>query len=375
MATSAPPPPIIQSAQGGNVTLGGAQLIMLGSNNYLGLADHPKLKADVTAAVERYGIGTCINPCFVKTPIHDALEAELADFLGVEQVLLYTSCSAANAGVLAGLAGAGDQIFSDDMNHASIIDGCRLSRADALVYAYRSPESLAQKLASAPTAQKRFVIIDGVFSMEGDLAPLEALARVADDAGATLIVDDSHATGVLGPKGKGSIAELGLDPARFVMTGTFSNALGGPPGGFVAASGAVIEELRAKSRSFIFTTGMSVPDAAASLAALRLLRDTDEPFETLWRNTHWFRKRLREAAVQFEDARSPITALPVGDKARAMAIHKTLRDRGVYIPVMAHPIVARGDARLRAQPSAALSEAEVERACEAISGAFADHRA
>ncbi|EZP49982.1 aminotransferase class I/II-fold pyridoxal phosphate-dependent enzyme [Sphingomonas sp. RIT328] len=360
----------IASPVHGTATINGAATIMLGSNNYLGLAGDPAVAEAAIEALRRYGVGTGINPCFARTPVQLALETELADHLGVEDALLFASCSAANAGVLTTLAGPGELILSDRMNHASIIDGCRLSRASTLVYDYSSPASLAAAIETRGDRRAALIITDGVFSMEGDVAPLSQLAALAEAAGAVLVVDDSHGTGVVGPNGRGSAAACGVDPARILFTGTFSKALGGAPGGFAAGSRKLVEWLRLGARPFIFTTGMGAADAAAALAALRALRSGDGPFDRLHSNARLFRSRLRDGGMALADSPSPITPLPVGDEGRARRIHSRLLEEGVFVPVMAHPIVARGDARLRAQPSAALSVAEIEYATDAILDAF-----
>lgn len=363
---------VLDAPQAGRVRMDGRELLMLGANDYLGLANHPAVVAAVKEAVSRHGVGTGINPCFARTPVHARLESELADFLGTEAVLLFASCSAANAGVLSALAGEGDAIFSDRMNHASIIDGCRLSRADAFVYDYRSPQSLQSQLLTRFYAGKAIVVTDGVFSMEGHLAPLAQLHAATQAHGALLVIDDSHATGVVGPRGAGCAALFGIDPDSVITTGTFSKALGGAPGGFAAGSREAIERLRAQARPFIFTSGMSVADAAASLEALRQLRDHPEHLDALWNNTRSFRALLRERGFEVEDAPSPITPLPVGDAARARAIHERLLELGVFVPAMTFPIVAKDDARLRAQPSAALSPRQIEAAVDAIARAFGE---
>ncbi|MES2936833.1 MAG: pyridoxal phosphate-dependent aminotransferase family protein [Pseudomonadota bacterium] len=360
----------LSSPQGARVLLNGREAVMLGANNYLGLASHPAVVEAVVEATRRYGLGSCINPCFVHTPVHAALERELAAFLGVEDALLFASCSAANAGVLSTLAGRGDLVFSDRHNHASIIDGCRLSRAEARVYPYLGVESLEASLAAHEGGGGRLVITDGVFSMEGALAPLAELLSIANTNGAMLVVDDSHGLGVVGPRGRGAMAAAGLAPSAVVTTGTFSKALGGAPGGFVAGPTEIVARLRAESRAFIFTTGMSVPDAAGALAALRQLVQHPEHVERLWENTRTFRALLRERGVPVHDAASPITPLHVGDAGRAKALHAHLLELGVYVPAMVYPVVSHGQARLRAQPSAALSMDDVAFAANAIAQAF-----
>lgn len=363
---------LLDSPQGGSVVMNGRQVLMLGSNNYLGLANHSAVVAAVVEAVARHGVGTGINPCFVRTPVHEQLAAELADHLSVEAVLLFGSCSAANAGVLSGLAGKGDAIYSDRMNHASIIDGCRLSRAETFVYAYRDTQDLQAQLHSRSSAGRALVITDGVFSMEGHLGPIRELHALSEAADALLVIDDSHATGVVGAGGAGCASLFGIDPNAVLTTGTFSKALGGAPGGFVAGSRETIARLQSQARPFIFTSGMSVADAAASLEALRQLRDHPMHLDRLHSNTELFRSLLRVHGFAVESPPSPITPLLVGETERARAIHARLLDLGVFVPAMTFPIVARDDARLRAQPSAALSPAQIRDAADAIAQAFSE---
>jgi glycine C-acetyltransferase len=277
--------------------------------------------------------------------------------------------------VLSALSGKGDAIYSDRMNHASIIDGCRLSRADAFVYAYRDTQNLEAELQSRPHGGSALIISDGVFSMEGHLAPVPKLLAIARATGALLVIDDSHATGVVGPDGAGSASYFGIATDNLLTTGTFSKALGGAPGGFVAGARDAIAGLRAQARPFIFTTGMSVADAAASLEALRQLRDHPEHLERLWSNTSSFRSLLRGHGFEIEDSPSPITPLLVGDSERARTIHARLLELGVFVPAMTFPIVDRNDARLRAQPSAALSPEQIKDAADAIAQAFSECKA
>lgn len=356
--------------QGARVTLNGRQVLMLGSNNYLGLANHPVVRAAAVDAIHLYGVGTCINPCFVRTPVHEQLEREVAMFVGTEEAILFASCSAANAGVLTTLVASGDTIYSDSSNHASIIDGCKLSRADVRVYPHCDVQALRSLMAERSAGEGALVITDGIFSMEGDLAPLDDLLAAAQDAGATLVVDDSHGLAVAGPGGRGSMAAAGRDSRHVLTTGTFSKALGGAPGGFVAGPRDVVAKLRDQSRSFIFTSGMSVPDAAAALAALRLVADSTEHVDRLWANTGAFRRLLAEAGVPMHDAASPITPLHVGNDARARVLHARLVEKGVYVPAMVFPVVPPGRARLRAQPSAALSPEDIVFAARTIQETF-----
>jgi glycine C-acetyltransferase len=357
-------PAVLSSPQGARVVVDGVPTIMLGSNDYLGLARHPDVVEGAIAALRLYGAGAAINPPFVTTPVHEELAERLARFTGTESALLYASASAANAGVLEALVGEGDTILSDRLNHASIIDGCRLSRAKTLVYASRDADSLAEAMQRA--TGRKLVISDGVFSMEGDVAPLPELLAVTERHGALLVIDECHAAGVIGPGGRGTAAHFGIDPKRIVVTGTLSKAIGGAGGGYVAGPREAIAELRARSRAFIFTSAMSPADAGASLAALSLIEREPVLVERLHANAGRFRAGLARLGLRHHRAVSPITPILIGEEERARAFAAALRRAGVYIPAMTFPIVARGDARLRAQPSAALSEADIDEALERI---------
>lgn len=351
--------PALGTPQGGRVMLDGAETIMLGSNDYLGLAGHPEVIEAAIAALRRYGAGTAINPPFATTPLHEELAERLARFTGTEAALLFGSASAANAGVLATLVGPGDAIFSDRLNHASIVDGCRLSRAETVLYASRDARSLEEAMARTK-AERHLVISDGVFSMEGDVAPLPELLAVAERASAMLVIDECHAAGVIGPRGRGTPEHFGIDPRRLVVTGTLSKAIGGAGGGYVAGPREVVAALRARSRAFIFTSAISPADAGAALAALQLIEGDRGPIDRLYRNTERFRAGLGKLGLRHHRGVSPITAILIGEEDAARSTSAALLLAGVYIPAMTYPIVARGEARLRAQPSAALSEDDID---------------
>ncbi len=346
----------------------GVDTIMLGSNNYLGLSSHPTVIARGLEALSAYGAGMAINPPFVTTPVHEQLSQELAKFMGVEAVLLFASCTAANHGLLSTLMTADDAIFSDAMNHASIIDGCRLSRARTFVYKSRDIASLEEKLASN-THPHRLIITDGVFSMEGSLAPLKEIIALAKRNNAMVAVDESHAAGVVGPHGRGTAAALGLSAEErqgLIYTGTLSKAFGGAGGGYIAGSYELVDELRKRARAFIFTTGISPAVAASAVAALAVHNSEPEHYERLWANTERFRSGLAALKFMTESGESPITPILIGDNDLAVEFARGLRAAGVFIPAMVFPIVAEGDARLRAQPSAALNDRDIDEALSAL---------
>jgi len=353
----------------------GISTIMLGSNNYLGLASHPKVVESAKTALDTYGAGVAVNPSFLTTSVHRELGDLLTEFMGVEAALLFASCSAANHGLLATLVGAGDTIFSDAMNHASIIDGCRLSRARTRVYKTCDLDSLGSELAASDSNGQRLIVTDGVFSMEGTLAPLRDIIALARRHGAIVAVDESHAAGVVGSKGAGTASALGLTPSEresLIYTGTLSKAFGGAGGGYVAGPRAVIDELARRGRAFIFTTGMSPAVAAAAKTAIEIHLREPEHHQRLWENTGRLRNGLEKIGLQVAFGDSPITPILIGDEELAVRFSEDLRADGVFIPSMTYPIVAHGDARLRAQPSAALTSQDMDDALGTLEeiGAF-----
>lgn len=365
---------VIERRSGGRILLDGVDTIMLGANDYLGLSTDERVLAATNEALRLYGSGTGIYPVFATTPLHEALAENLASYLGVEAVALFSSGGNANGGVLTTLVGAGDVIISDRLNHASIIDGCRLSRAEVETYENRSVAGLRRALEGTRRAKRRLIVTDGIFSMEGGAAPLPEIQALAREFDALLMIDEAHATGVIGPGGTGTAALFGLTNGApdLLLTGSLSKALGGASGGFVAGPRALIETLKAKSRSWIFTMGMTTANAATALTALKICRDDPGPRERLWRNVAHLREALRFYALACHDSDSAITAVKVGGEERARAMTARLTRAGVFAPAVAFPIVAQGEARLRLQVSAAHETAELDEAAAALATAFAE---
>lgn len=365
---------VIERRSGGRILLDGVDTIMLGANDYLGLSTDERVLAATNEALRLYGSGTGIYPVFATTPLHEALAENLASYLGVEAVALFSSGGNANGGVLTTLVGAGDVIISDRLNHASIIDGCRLSRAEVETYENRSVAGLRRALEGTRRAKRRLIVTDGIFSMEGGAAPLPEIQALAREFDALLMIDEAHATGVVGPGGSGTAPLCGLANGApdLLLTGSLSKALGGASGGFVAGPRALIDKLKAQSRSWIFTMGMTTANAATALTALKICRDDPGPRERLWRNVAHLREALRFYALACHDSDSAITAVKVGGEERARAMTARLTRAGVFAPAVSFPIVAQGEARLRLQVSAAHELAELDEAAAALATAFAE---
>ncbi|CAN7504037.1 aminotransferase class I/II-fold pyridoxal phosphate-dependent enzyme [Bosea sp. LjRoot90] len=374
MNAHVPPRRMIDRRCGGRILLDGVDTIMLGANDYLGLSTDERVLAATNEAMRLYGTGTGIYPVFVTTPLHEALAENLASFLGVEAVALFSSGGSANGGVLTTLVGAGDAIISDRLNHASIIDGCRLSRADVETYENRNVAGLRRALEGTRQAKRRLIVTDGIFSMEGGAAPLVEIQALAREFDALLMIDEAHATGVVGPGGKGTAPLCGLANGApdMLLTGSLSKALGGASGGFVAGPRLLIEKLKAQSRSWIFTMGMTTANAATALTALKICRDDPGPRERLWRNVAHLREALRFYALACHDSDSAITAVKIGSEERARAMTTRLIRAGVFAPAISFPIVAQGEARLRLHVSAAHETAELDEAAAALATAFAE---
>ncbi len=357
--------PLLGGAVGARAIMDGREVIVLGSNNYLGLANHPEVIARAKEALDRYGAGPALNPPLATTPIHEALCAALAKFHRTESALLFNSCTSANVAVACTLVGAGDRIFSDRLNHASIIDGCRLSAAESRVYNHGDFAHLEAQLAG-PGAGKKLVITDGIFSMEGDAVDLRPLIDTCRRHEATLVVDESHAAGVIGPGGRGTAALRGCDGEVELYTGTLSKAFGAFAGGYVAGPAARIRELHDRGRFFMFTTAVSPSAAAGALAAVEIALRDPSLAQRLAENTRRLRAGLTTLGFRLLGGVSPITPVMIGDEAKAAAFSNALLEAGVYVGSVRFPVVPRGEARLRAQPSAAHSAADIDEALAAF---------
>ena len=366
---------VIDSPQGASIRLAdGGEAICLCSNDYLGLANDPAVVAASVTGAERYGAGTASVRfiCGLFTP-HVELEQDLADFLGTERALSYVSCWNANQAVLDTLSGERTWILSDELNHASIIDGIRLARpAGKAVYAHGDVDSLREKLAEVPAGMRTIVVTDGVFSMEGDLAPLPEILQICRDAGASLIVDDSHGLGVMGGRGRGTAEHFGIDPAEVdVITGTLGKALGGAAGGFVAGGSALCELLEQRSRAQLFSNGLPQPVACSARAALGRLRDDPGLVARLRANVERFRAGLAAAGIEPLEGDSAIVPVIVGETAKAIALSAELLEAGVFVTGFGYPVVPEGTARIRAQISAALSDEQIDASVAAFARVLA----
>jgi glycine C-acetyltransferase len=347
---------------------GKGEVVMLCSNNYLGLADHPEVVAAGQEALDRYGAGTASVRFICGTfTIHRELEDRLAAFFGTEAALTYVSCWNANEGVIPALAGQGDVIFSDALNHASIIDACRQARgAERVVYKHGDAADLRSKLAAHRGARLRLIVTDGVFSMEGDLAPLPEICALADEYDAMVMIDDSHGTGVLGRTGRGTAEHFGVLDRIDVTTSTLGKALGGAAGGFVAASQTVVDYLIQRSRPQLFSNALPPTVAASALMALDVLEREPERVRRLRESAAWFRHALRDLGYRPLEGASAIVPIVVGDTALAIRLSQQLYDRGVFVVGFGYPVVPEGAARLRVQLSAAHTPEHLRRAIDAF---------
>jgi 8-amino-7-oxononanoate synthase len=354
----------LESAQGPVVRIGGETLINFSSNDYLGLASSPTLRAAAMAALERQGVGTGASRVVVgDTSAHQSLEARLAAFERAEAVLLFNTGFAANTGTIPALVGAGDAVFSDALNHASLVDGCRLSRARTVVYPHADAKALGRALAETP-ARRKLAVTDSVFSMDGDVAPLRELLAVCREHGAALMVDEAHATGVLGERGAGLCEELGLEAEVDLRVGTLSKALG-CLGGYAATSRAVADLLLNRARPFVFSTSLPAALCAAAEAALEVVQGDDALRARLWRNIHRFAKGLRALGLPAE-SRSAIFPVILGDPERALEAARRCRERGLLVKAIRPPTVPEGTSRLRFCLSAAHTEGHIDLALEVL---------
>ncbi len=359
---------VIDSAQGAWLTVGGRSVLNLCSNDYLGLAAAPELKAAAIHAIETAGVGVGGARSISGTQrLHLELEQRLASFKGVDAAMLLSSGFLANLSVVPALVSKGDVILSDDLNHASIVDGCRLSGAEIVRYAHADVDAVRAALSEHRNTGKRMIVTDGVFSMDGDLAPLDRLAELARAADAMLVIDDAHGEGVVGRGGRGIVDHFGVRDAVTAEIGTLSKAFG-VVGGYVCGSGAVLEQLRGQARPYLFSTGLSPADTAAALAGVEALIASDEPVRKLWDNTRAFRVALAALGLQ-PLGDGPIVPVVLGDEARAQAVAQRLFEAGVFVVPIGYPMVPRGRARIRVMISAAHSVADLESAARAIAAA------
>jgi glycine C-acetyltransferase len=361
---------VIATPQGARIAVaGGAAVVNFCANNYLGLADHPAVVAAAHAALDRWGYGLASVRFICGTQeIHKELEARLTSFLGTEDTILYSSCFDANGGVFETILGEEDAVVSDELNHASIIDGIRLCKAKRYRYRNRDVAELDARLAEAAAAGARFklVVTDGVFSMDGFVAPLREICDVAERHGALVMVDDSHGVGFMGAGGRGTHEHHGVVERVDILTGTLGKALGGASGGYVSGRREIIELLRQRSRPYLFSNTLPPAIAAASIASLDLITRTPELRDRLWANTRLFRERLAGAGLEIRPGTHPIVPVMLGDASLAQRFAARMLEKGIYVIGFSFPVVPQGAARIRTQVSAAHGEADLSQAVRAF---------
>jgi glycine C-acetyltransferase len=347
----------------------GKEVLNFCANNYLGLAQHPEIQQAAHEALDQWGYGMASVRFICGTQgVHKQLENSLSDFLGTEDTILYSSCFDANGGLFETLLGADDAVISDELNHASIIDGIRLCKAQRYRYKNRDMHDLEAQLIEADKrgAHYKLIATDGVFSMDGFIAPLEAICDLADKYNALVMVDDSHAVGFMGKHGRGTHEHCGVMSRVDILTGTLGKALGGASGGYTSGKKEIIEWLRQRSRPYLFSNTLAPCIAGASLAALRLLKSSTDLRDKLESNTRSFRHALTEAGLQLQPGEHPIVPIMLGDAALASRFAEAMLERGVYVIGFSYPVVPQGKARIRTQISAAHTEADLEYAVKAF---------
>ena len=358
---------VISTPQSARIEVGNQWLLNFCANNYLGLADHPAMIAAAQQALDRWGFGMASVRFICGTAeIHKELERRLAHFLGTEDAILYSSCFDANGGLFETLLGPEDAVISDELNHASIIDGVRLCKATRLRYANRDMADLEAKLRESEGARHRLIATDGVFSMDGYVAPLDAIVELAERYRALVMVDDSHAVGFMGPTGAGTPELFGVQDRVDIVTGTLGKALGGASGGYTAAHKEIVEMLRQRSRPYLFSNSLAPSIAAAGIAMLDLLETSAELLQRLRDNTAYFRSEMVARDFEIPESDHPIVPIMIGDAVEAAALADRLLGEGIYVRAFSFPVVPRGKARIRTQMSAAHSRDDLDQAITAF---------
>jgi glycine C-acetyltransferase len=373
---------VLATSQGALVRVsGGKPLINLCANNYLGLAADPSVREAAARALEEWGHGMASVRfiCGTQEP-HKRLEREIADFVGAEDAILFSSCFDANGGVFEALLGEDCAVITDSLNHASIIDGIRLCKAERLIYKHadmrdveetdgetgKGAKGLERCLKEARGKRRVLVATDGVFSMDGDIAKLEEICSLAERYGALVMVDDSHATGFLGKRGRGTAEFRGVEGRVDILTTTFGKALGGASGGCVAARGEIVEYLRQKARPYLFSNSLAPSIVGGTLRALEILRSSTSLRDRLEANTRRFREGMSKAGLDLRPGEHPICPVMLYDEGLAQRMASELLDEGIYVIAFSFPVVPRGKARIRVQLSAAHSEAQIDQALESF---------
>jgi 8-amino-7-oxononanoate synthase len=354
----------VENEQGPTLIVDGCEVINFSSNNYLGIANHPALAEAAKKAIDRYGCGSGASRLISgNMTLHEELETKLASFKDTEAALVLNSGFQANVGILSTLAGEGDAIFSDALNHASIIDGCRLSRAKTVVYAHADLDQLEDGLKRMSAPRRKLIVTESIFSMDGDEAPLKGIVDLAEKYNAMVMVDEAHATGIFGANGAGVVAKLGLGGRVAVQMGTLGKALGGF-GAYVAGSLALRELLINRCRSFIFTTSLPPAIMAMALAAIDLVEHEPERREALWNNWRMLQAGLRELGFSLGSGESPILPLVIGDAGKCMQFSERLLEKGIFAQGIRPPTVPPGTSRLRITLMATHTRAQIDRAID-----------
>ena len=358
---------VIESPQRATISVRGQEVLNFCANNYLGLANHPEIVAAARAALDTHGFGMASVRFICGTQdLHKDLEQRAARFLGFEDVILYTSCFDANGGLFETLLGEQDTVISDELNHASIIDGIRLCKAERRRYKHADMADLEVQLQASAASPRKLVVTDGVFSMDGDIAPLAAICDLAEKYGALVMVDDSHATGFIGRTGRGTPEHCGVQGRIDVLTTTLGKALGGATGGLTASRREVVDLLRQRSRPYLFSNTVPPPVAAAGIRAFDLLGETTALRDKLESNTKAFRAAMTAAGFDLKPGIHPICPIMLHDAKLAHAVARDLLEEGIYVIGFSYPVVAHGQARIRVQISAAHESAHLERAVTAF---------
>ncbi len=358
---------VLTTPQSAAIGVGDATVLNLCANNYLGLADHPVMIKAAQQALDRWGFGMASVRFICGTAeIHKELEGRLSRFLGTEDTILYSSCFDANAGLFETLLGPDDAIISDELNHASIIDGVRLCKAARYRYKNRDMADLEARLIEAKDARYRMIATDGVFSMDGYVAPLDKIAELAERHDALIMVDDSHAVGFIGETGAGTPELFGVRDKIDIVTGTLGKALGGASGGYTAARAEIVEMLRQRSRPYLFSNSLAPAIAAAAIATLDLLESSADLLTRLRDNTAYFRSELTARGFEIPESDHPIVPVMIGDAVEAARLADRLLADGIYVRAFSYPVVPKGKARIRTQLSAAHTRDDLDRAIAAF---------
>jgi glycine C-acetyltransferase len=366
---------VLESAQGPEIEVrGGRSVLNFCANNYLGLSSHPKVVQAAHDALDRWGYGLSSVRFICGTQgVHKELESKVASFLGFDDSILYVACFDANGGVFEPFLGKDCAVVTDALNHASVIDGIRLSKAQRHIYKHGDMEDLESKLVASADARVRMIATDGVFSMDGDVAKLREICDLADKHDALVMVDDSHATGFMGRTGRGTLEHCGVEGRVDLVTSTLGKALGGASGGFVAAHQEMIDLLRQRSRPYLFSNTLAPTVAGASLAVIDLLSESTDLRDRLMGLTQRFRRGMTEAGFEIRAGEHPIVPIMLYEAKLAQGMAKDLLDEGIYVIGFSFPVVPEGQARIRVQISAAHDEAQIDRAIEAFSNVGRKH--